>query len=513
MKTDKKSVDRLLANIRFYYIIVYMAIISIVTVIPVRLVLEGNPINSLLYPALAIFGALFLLVDLLYHKTLFKPKNCGLLVLFIVSLVISIFANMKYGLMDNLKVLLWTCIQLFLFSAIDTDQAPEMHFKHLQIVTEIFDTIWLCWATWSIMLFLQQFHRTLQFGDIINVTEMGFYQGRLFGIFIDPNYASLASIAAVVFSVLNLNIRKCCALSRVYHYIQIVVQVCYIILSGSRTARLAIAIAGALLGALLIWCFLEKRKKGIFIRIVSVVLGAGIAVGGVLQVCEFGQTVLSYAPAVYERAMADLGIPVPDYSLEDDKFDHLIQGNNAEHTHVDMERPDVSESDDISNNRFKIWKDYLQVFTTAPIFGISPRNAMQYTMEHFVDLFIIERQYSVHNTYLALLVCTGTIGAAMIYLWMVLKAWTVLSYLIRRRNTQDQYYRPVLIMTLILIVDAIAALPLYFMFYNNTIIDLIFWVTLGYVTGFIRMSEPERYGTTWPSRFTEKVFSKLRFSR
>lgn len=520
MKTDNQKVDRILSDIRFVYIVFYMAYISIVSVIPVRLVFDGNPINSLVYSLLAGFGVVFLLVDFFYHRTLFKSKNCGLLILYIIALMISIVSNAQYGIVDNIKTLAWTCIQLFIFSAIDTDLPSEKHFKHLQIITEILGAIWLYWSVWSLLLFLQQYHQTLQFDDIVNVTEMGFCQGRLFGIFTDPNYASLVSFAAVAFAVLNLNLRKCSMLSKVYHYIQIVVQICYIVLSGSRTVRLSIAVAAAVLGALLVWRFVENRKKNLFVCICSVVLVAGIAIVGVFQVCKISETILSYAPSVYNTLLSKTSFPVNNPSESEETAVPSESGESVapsvEHndiTHVDMVRPDVSESNDISNNRFKIWKDYLKVYTSAPVFGVSPRNSMEYTMDHFDDLFVIDRQYSIHNTYLALLVCTGTVGAILMYGWLILKAWDILGYLIRRRNTRDQYYRPVLILTSVLIVDAVAALPLYFIFFNNMIIDLIFWVTLGYVTGFIHMSEPERYEMTLPYRMTDKLLAKLRLPR
>ncbi len=512
MRIEKQKMDKLLANIRLCYIVFYMAYISIVSVIPVRLVFDGNPLNAVIYPALALSGGLLLLIDLLYHKTLLKTKNCGLLVLFVISLGVSIGLNMQYGIADNVKTFAWTCIQLFLFAAIDTDQSPKLHFRHLQIFTELFGAIWFFWASWSMALFLQQYHRTLQFADIVNVTEMGFCQGRLFGIFTDPNYAALVCLAAIAFSVLNLNLRKCSLVSKVYHYIQIVVQACYIVLSGSRTAQLCITAIAAFVSALMVWRFLEGKKKRAFFRTVGALMAAGISVVSVFLIHDVSQTALSFAPSVYEKL-----VPSQSNSMHENELEYpdgVIRPNdwfedeNGDIVQVDMTRPDVAESDDISNNRFKIWKDYVKVYATAPLFGTSPRNALQYTMDHFDDLYIIEKQYSVHNTYLALLVCTGAVGACLMLGWMILRAWDVIGYLIRRRNTQDQYYRPVLILTCILIADAIAALPLYFIFFNNMIIDLIFWVTMGYVTGFIRMSEPERYKEPLTYRLAEKVLKR-----
>ena len=53
-----------------------------------------------------------------------------------------------------------------------------------------------------------------------------------------------------------------------------------------------------------------------------------------------------------------------------------------------MERPDVVQSTDISNLRFRIWASAMDIFKTTWLFGASPRNALIYAKEVLPKSFI-----------------------------------------------------------------------------------------------------------------------------
>ena len=154
----------------------------------------------------------------------------------------------------------------------------------------------------------------------------------------------------------------------------------------------------------------------------------------------------------------------------------------------------------------------MNVFKKAPIVGTSPRNALAFAEDNFDSLFIIDKQYSVHNSYLAVLVSTGILGTLCLMPWAIATVVEIFGYIIRNRHRQDRFYRRVFLMSSLLVCFAIAAFPLMFVFFNNMIIDLIFWFSLGYTKSLIRSSEPEKYENekeTLTYRFTDKVFKKL----
>ena len=115
--------------------------------------------------------------------------------------------------------------------------------------------------------------------------------------------------------------------------------------------------------------------------------------------------------------------------------------------------------------------------------------------------------------YLSLLVYTGVLGAAVIAVWLVLTVKKALGYLIRRRHTRDEYYMPTAFLTLICMVVGISAFPMMGIFFGNSIIELLFWLILGYVYCFIRKSEPDRCREPLTYRVSEKVMSIFKRKR
>ena len=186
--------------------------------------------------------------------------------------------------------------------------------------------------------------------------------------------------------------------------------------------------------------------------------------------------------------------------------DIISDNSDVDDSEISLDRPDVTQNNDVSNGRTSIWKDYLKVFAKSPIFGTSPRNAMSFAKDHFDSLFIIERSYSVHNTYLAILVYTGILGTAILAVWAIGTLFEIAGFIIRRRKTQDEHYFTVVVLAMILTVCAVAAFPSLFIFFDNSTPDIIFWICLGYTKAFIRISEPERYEKeTLSYRISQKI--------
>jgi O-antigen ligase len=158
---------------------------------------------------------------------------------------------------------------------------------------------------------------------------------------------------------------------------------------------------------------------------------------------------------------------------------------------INLDRGDVDE--DVSNNRFQIWSDCLKLVKEAPLFGTGPRTHLAFAKDHFDDMYIVEKGYTVHNGYLALFVSTGGIGGILMLSWLICVVVHVLGYLIRRFQSRDQYYWPVFICTTVLVMEAISAFPFMALFFCNQITDILFWMTLGFTFTFIYKSEPERY--------------------
>lgn len=487
-KTDFKTV---FANLRLAYITLYMLLIAFVSTIPVRRLIEGR--STVVYSIVAFFGCILLAVDFFTRRVIFKPKYCTVLILFIVACIISSIYNIKYGFMSNVKAIIWGCIQFFLIVGVDTELPLETTKKHLKTLTEIFSFFWFVCVVISFYEFIIQYSRTWHFPSQFRPSHEGFFEGRLYGIFSDPNYASICSIFVIFFCVINF---KGSVFNKIYHILNLSAQFFYIVLSGSRTSLLCFIISLCLFSWILVWNKLEAMGMKNLRKISGSLIACAVCVLLIVSTSHLIKTFSVSTVKLYQNSINHT-----------QNGDIISDNSDVDDSEISLERPDVSQNDDVSNGRTSIWKDYLKVFAKSPIFGTSPRNAKSFTEDHFDSLFIIEKCYTnIHNTYLAILVYTGILGTAILAVWAIGTLFEIVGFIIRRRKTQDEHYFTVVVLTMILTVCAVAAFPSSFIFFDNSTPDIIFWICLGYTKAFIRISEPERYEKeTLSYRISQKI--------
>ena len=498
MLKSKTDFSDVLYRVRFLYVLVFTVFTALNKFIFFQFV--NASFIALTYSALAACGVVLLVIDFFTKRNMFRTSYNGIMLLFFAVYVISMIVNIRYGWVDNAKTLVWMLIQTFLLFAADIDQPLESHLKQLRIVAECFIFIWFIGTVISFGQFLVQYADVRQIpGD--NNCIQGFAVGRLFGEFTDPNVASVCSMIAVVLTAFIMYQFKPRALLKVYYIITIVFNAIYIILSGSRTGMLIVA-ASIFASAVLLFSLkfsemgIRRLYKSCF-TVICAILCTVIVAGGM----NLAKTGLSYVPKIVEPITDGVETALGLEFHKDDDSDISDQ--------IDMTRPDIEGNSDISNARFKIWTDSLRLVEKSPVFGTSARNHLMFAQDYFgEDMYIVTRQYSVHNGYLSLLVYTGMIGTLIIACWLVLTVIKALGYLIRRRHDRDEYYMPIAFLTLIAMVIGISAFPMMGIFFGNSIIELLFWLLLGYLFCFIRKSEPN-VNEPLTYRIAENIKSKL----
>lgn len=467
-RVDKTS--RVLADIRCAYLVVYVAIYALMYCMPLAAL--NSSLLNFAWSAMSVIGLLLMAVDFFCGRTWLKTRLCGLLLLFLAAELVSVVLNARYGVMGNIKAMLWLCVQFFVLATVDTELPEQMHKKHLRLFMEAFGVIWFALALWSLGTFVALTHESLYIPSSGESVRVGFWEGRLHGIFEDPNYASLCSAAAIVFAVTDWRMTPSSRGRKIFCWAQVVVQLSYIVLAYSRTIFMAILAALILLAIVLGLRWADRREAKGAKRLLLVAAAVVSICAGAVAVFFVLRMVLACLPGVYTV---------------------IRTGDIHAFSVVSLRRPDVSDTDDLTNNRMQIYLDYLKLIGKRPLFGVPSRAAGTFMRENFPDSFVVMRGYSVHSGYLALFVYAGLVGGVFAMAWLVMVAVEVVGYLIRRRNSGEQSYWTVLSLTMFLVVAAVAALPLEFMFSTNMIFDVLFWVTLGYVRSFVRMSEPERY--------------------
>lgn len=477
---DQMRAERM-SWIRCIYLTVYVVVYALAYSIQI-LMWKLTVFHAIYYMVAAAGGAL-LILDFFRRRIFLTYKYVSFLILFVVALVVSMLSQMRYGIVGNIQATVWFLIHFFVLAAVDTELPNELHRKQLRIVMNAFGVVWFVLVLWSLGQYVTQFYTEVYDAQCGWSRRVGFTEARLFGTFSDPNYASASCAAAIAFAVYNLIEEPKNVVLKVFSWTQIVAQFFYIVLAASRTVQLGLLVVLVFFVALYGWKAVEKRTKALPLRIVLVLLAVALSLVLSVLLYTLIHQGLSYIPMLAGYAQDGL----------------------------DMERPDVVGTSDFSNNRAWIYSNYIELAKNAPWFGLTPRNAVAYAQENFPDSYIATSTMVVHSGFLGLFVYTGLVGGTIMMCWLVMVVLEVVRYLIRRRNDADSHYNRVLVLSMFLVVAAIGAGPQLMLFYSNRIHDVLFWVTLGYVRAFIRMSEPERYEKMpLPYCLTERVFARFK---
>lgn len=425
-----------------------------------------DPINGILFLLFAGFGCLLILQDLLTDRYIFKTKFYWVLILFLIVLSISSILNFQYGWVDNLKTIIWFGIHFFVVYTISLrfKNSKNFIFK-LFLFLDIIFSVCLVISCYQ-FIFQMELYKPMHAGVVKN---QGFIGGRLFGVFSDPNAAAMISLWFLIFNFYLLKSKKFTGkFNVVINYLFIILDVLYILLSGSRTAEITMFLV-LILGLYLFIHNLnacgDKRIKIKILQCIFVVILFFPVMTGIKKVS-------SHVPNVVEN------IKINNVSVSEKKEEstNIVKVEVKQEKDI-LERKDISK-ENLTNNRFQIWQGYLTALNKGNcIFGLSPRNAISYIKEHNPENYIAQSGYIAHSDYLAVIAYTGFAGFAVFILLAVLILKDVLKKLCIKKKLDDFYIMAILIIFSILLYGFTYRDILF----CNTITGFVFWLFMSYI--------------------------------
>ena len=451
---EKKKIAN---NVLGGYIAFFILYSAAKRIVPFALFMEGLP-NDIVYNIFVIVGLALLTLTLVQDKAKLKVFAWPVLLSFLFITIVSSLINIKYGYTKNMNIIVCGMVHYFLFFAYYKRVGKDEFFKNIRLT---FDATLVFWVIATVVSFVQFYHLTA-YRVVLDGVErrIGFFDNRLFGVFIDPNFAATVSLVLILAVILNFKHRT--NFVKVWYVITVVINYSYIILSGSRAVEIAmylVVLGGTFLG--LYYHLLKKNKAFKTIAISAVV--ALVAV------------VLTYPIGTLTKKIWE-NVPVIEDATE--KNAPYFESGEAidKEEDISLERSDIDE-ENISNNRFDIWKSYIEVMKGKYIFGLSPRNAMPYATEHYPDTYMVVRNYSIHNGYLAVFAYTGVLGAVTMLIFLVLLVKRVLVYMFTNKNVSLEY------VIMMLMVVALASYSFFFteMFLINNFTSSLIWPIFGYL--------------------------------
>ncbi|WP_137665577.1 O-antigen ligase family protein [Enterococcus hulanensis] len=423
-------------------------------------------IDSAIFAVSGLVGGLIILFE--FYEILRKRKKFDFdiaLVSFLVIFGISIVLNRQFSFPANIKNFCWEV--LFLLVIYEFSKRNALKAKFFLWFQSILVAFSFLMSTISLGMFFTGYSFITRIEGKTNPLRIGFVENRLFGAYADPNYSGVMAGVSIIISVyLFKNIAKN-ILVKIILILNIIIQISFIGLSGSRNALIVLIVMVSTLSFFsMYWKFANKNKLNRIYKaaIIAILLGS-FCIGFV----EGSKKVLS---------------SLPEYTAAQFHKNHskdLVTSDKE----VNLDREDVERSGDISNMRFTLWKSGIEIIKTSPFVGVGPKSIHDYAQKYVPNTYLAKSNLAVHNAYLNVLVCTGIFGVVC-----------VLVFLLKSLFNTVRYFFKVNVLDLQILYSAIVVLGLATsglfhneIFFMSTSSPLVFWLLIGQVNGTIRNSK------------------------
>lgn len=319
----------------------------------------------------------------------------GYIVLFGLCLAAGVALNYQSYLFDNIKSMAFELSLLVVFftagSVLHANGKMGLFAKKLQSVSLV---VWTGACFVSLMMFFVQCSEVVAIPGAESVRRQGYVEGRLFGVFQDPNYAAVFSLILVVVTLYFFAQNK--VRYKAATVISLVVIALYLIGADSRTTYVCALLAFA--------CYMV---------VVIVDRSGAFKKKGLLALKSVGMLVLAVVLVVCVSAAMGA-------------YSEFMQVCSAGDLSGSGRRTDANMGN-ISNNRFEIWASYLtSIDSDSALFGRGYRGYTEQVADLYPFSYIASSQYEAHNGYILLLSATGIFGFVI---WVVLIAKIVVRML------------------------------------------------------------------------------------
>lgn len=408
-------------------------------------------IDSALFSLITVVGAVALATNALLWLQNREWPNLLLAAIIVAMLISTIFVR-EASLFSNLKMMVWQTLYFFVIYYIGKNHDNKL----LRWFENVLIGFWTVAVVFSLALFIIRFTYTQPLKQIYYGMRLGIVENRLYGIFVEPNWAANTSFIVSLFMVKRLLTGEG---HKWFYGINLVLQFVYIVLSGSRSVSLD---AAAIIFATVFIIWYHKTQSEGRLKQWGKAFGVGIISVGLF----FG---LSYGTKV---VMPHLVVPTRV------SFLNQLEKSDAD-KHVSLNREDVGGGADVSNGRLALWESAIEIFKSSPIYGASPRNFVDYARDNLPNTRIAKSEQTPHNFILLTLATTGLLGIIPLLVFLIMKIVPLIKAVWTSHGMKDIVF---IINSMIVAEMLIFGCFMPDLMFENRIGALCFWLFLGVVT-------------------------------
>lgn len=451
MKKLEMSMERLTTVFKWLYLIhIMFAGNSIIYDTPVE------KITSILVIGI---GAVVVVWRFIHVRDYIKYPFIKLYAIFAVAFALTLLVNWKYGWTTNMKILIWMTFQFVALYAFDLKRSKE------SVTKEFHTSLYIIIGYMSLANLVSigmLFANYLQYRILDKNTTFLIgvaYWGRLYGVHTDPNYGAVLSVVAVM-AALYMFLKADKRWLKVIMGVSIFIQIAAMAFSASRTGMVTISVC------FIIFFFIYAMTKGK--KIVKSVLIALAAVVIVL-VAEKGIT-LAYNG--YTQIVAQLH--TDDKEEEKEDKDLVKIGRDEE------------LSGDVSNRRFDLWENSVQIFKKSPVLGIGFGNIVSYSESELPDCYLLTNGFAIfnafHNMIMDLIASQGIVGVILFFAIIILS----LIYVIKnwRKIPEEDWLKCILLFSCC-VGFMVSSMFVSQILYVNNQTTVVFWTLWGFFIYYV----------------------------
>ena len=414
----------------------------------------------------------------------FPLKRCTLA--FAASYLLStllLAATFSAGtLTANLKGLLWLCVFLFVLYPQPAlrGQTREHALQRFLCAVLIFSFVQ---TVISFDMLLGNY-----FGRSAEKYYVGYYLGRLFGNYTDPNYGAILSAVSVVISAFFLLQGKEKHPHRVLLVLNLLLEYLYIAFSYSRSGLICLTAGLAAFALYLLCAHRAAAWKGALVLCLAALLFFGA--GPVRSVYEAHREQLvsafgTYKNSTYYKTPAQLKKEQKEAEKKAAEAESAAPGETAAADdpakYGSEDWRDAEVENDPYGGRLEVWGDGLTVFRQSPVWGVTYRGIYPYMKANLPDSYMVTHVAPIktfHNAVVDVGVSQGVIGLGIL---LVSLAAAVRTGLQKRKTLQTTEQKDTFaLLGCALFVILCGAMFVSDIFYINTPTAAVFWYLLGH---------------------------------
>lgn len=432
---------------------------------------ESFLVSICMWPMFLLAGVLC--IDRLFHYKNYIKTPCitGLIAL-CISAFVSMLINWQYGFKENfINLILW-CIYFFLLYTNDQNKTKEIIIKECEVLG-IIVIVYMAVGTIVAFVMMAVGYSGSQIATDGYEVFSGFAIGRLWGMFLNLNTASVTSNIAIALSIYFILKKKNVILRSVLG-INIIVQILYITFSDSRIGRVCLC---ALVGIIVLLKGYYLCSKRHYLFTVGVVFCSLLVIG------------IAYWIPVQVKEQYNFWV-IANSQNENSQIEN--EEEIEKNTSANLIERGYDMSGDISNRRFDVWRSGWEIFISRPIFGVSFKGFTQYAVENMPDTYIVNNDYkqmtTLDNEIMNILVSQGLVGLIILMFVVVGILRLVVPQLLKLASDINFC---ILCFSIVFIL-CISAMTVSTMFYNSTPNANCFWIFLGALVFLAKKNDIER---------------------